>query len=144
MPQWLVRDVMTSEVVTATVDTPIGDVADLLASHRISAVPRPMARPDAAIRDDVIEHVRRVLWIDPVQVQVHVHGGVVTLTGAVGRRSTAAIAARLAGEVPGAVTVVDRIRYDFDDSSLTRSRVGRTHPFSADPFGPRRPAGSAV
>ena len=105
---------------------------------------RPMARPDAAIRDDVIEHVRQVLWIDPIQVQVHVDGGVVTLTGAVGRRSTAAIVARLAGEVPGAVTVVDRIRYDFDDSALTRSRVGRTHPFSADPFGPRRPARSAA
>jgi len=39
MREWLVRDVMTRAVVTATADTPIGDVAGLLATHRISAVP---------------------------------------------------------------------------------------------------------
>ena len=100
---------------------------------------RPLTRPDAAIRDDVVEHVlRQSLWIEPAQVQVHVDGGVVTLTGAVGRRSTAAIAARLAAKVPGVVAVVDRIGYDFDDSSLVRSRVGRTHPFSAEPFAAKR------
>jgi len=241
MREWLVRDVMTQQVVTATADTPIGDVAGLLATHRISAVPivgdddrvlgvvsaadllsrvvagnaaagrstrrrrsakatarsagqvmsappvtiaadaslaeaaktmqtrnvrrllvtdqagrlrgvvsrtdvlGPLTRSDAAIRDDVIEHVlRRALWIDPAQVQVHVDGGVVTLTGAVGRRSTAAITARLAGKVPGAVTVVDRIGYEFDDTALVRSRVGRTHPFSAEPFAPKRSTRSAA
>lgn len=231
MRQWQVRDVMTREVVTATADTSIGDVAGLLATHRVSAVPivadddrvlgvvseadllskvaavgrpargrraakaaassagevmtarpvtiaadaslaeaaatmrarkvrrlpvtdqdghlrgivsradvlRPLTRSDAAIRDDVVEHVlRRSLWIEPAQVQVRVDGGVVSLTGAVGRRSTAAIAARLAGKVPGAAAVIDRIGYDFDDSSLVRSRVGRTHPFSAEPFGTKR------
>jgi CBS domain-containing protein len=227
---------MTRETVTATAGTPIGEVADLLAGHRISAVPivgdddrllgvvsaadllpkvdaggratrrrrsaeaaagtaqevmttppvtidadaslaeaartmrrrrvrrllvtddaghlrgvvsrtdllRPLNRRDAAIRADVAEHLRRVLWIGPVQMQVHVDGGVVTLTGAVGRRSSAAIDTRLATEVPGVVAVVDRIRYEFDDGSLTRSRVGRTHPFSAEPFGPKRPARSAA
>ncbi|WP_433364809.1 BON domain-containing protein [Actinoplanes sp. CA-142083] len=114
MRQRLVRDVMSREVAA-------GD------------------RPDAAIRDDVVEQVlRRTLWIEPEQVQVHVDGGVVTLTGSVGRRTTAAIAVRLAEELPGVVAVVDRIRHDFDDSALARSRVGRTHPFSADPFGPER------
>jgi hypothetical protein len=61
----------------------------------------------------------------------------------VGRRSTAGIAARLTADVPGVSQVVDRIRFDFDDTDLVRSRVGRTHPFSADPFPPagtrRRP-----
>jgi hypothetical protein len=32
--------------------------------------------------------------------------------------------------------VVNRIRYDFDDAALVRSKVGRTHPFSAEPFHP--------
>lgn len=232
MKQWLVSDVMTGEVVTAATDTTVEQLASLLTTHRISAVPivgaddrilgvvsgadllstvaatdpptrwgrwrrrgtgkatatsagevmstrpvtipadatlpaaarkmqdskvkrllvtgdngrllgvvsrvdvlRPLTRPDTAIRDDVVEQVlRRTLWLDPAQVQAHVRGGTVTLTGAVGRRTTAGIAVRLTGQIPGVVAVVDRIRYDFDDSALARSRVSRTHPFSAEPF----------
>jgi CBS-domain-containing membrane protein len=229
MKQWQVRDVMTREVVTATEDTPVAQIAVLLATHRISAVPivgavdravgvvsetdllsklatgrsagapargrkaaalhardlmsirpvtipadaslaaaakrmqakkvrrllvtgeagqlvgvvsradllRPLTRPDTAISQDIVDHViRRTLWIDTSQVRVDVADGVATLSGAVGRRTTAAIAARLAATVPGVIAVVDRIRYDFDDTSLARSRVSRTHPFSADPFPP--------
>ena len=232
METWQVSDVMTTEVVTAHEDTPVADLADLLTTHHVSAVPvvesdrvvgvvsqadllprvgstrpagwrrsrrrrtakaaatsarelmstpaltvapdaplslaartmqaknvkrllvtddtghlvgivsradllRVYARPDTAIRQDVIEQVlRRALWIDPCQVQVDVDAGVVTLTGTVGRRTTAAIAARLATDVPGVVTVVNNIRFDFDDSALARSRVHRTHPFSAEPFDP--------
>jgi CBS domain-containing protein len=84
---------------------------------------RPYTRPDAAIRRDVVDHVlRRVLWINNGEVQVRVEAGVVTLTGAVGRRTTAGIAARLSERVPGVVSVVDEIRFDFDDSALARSR----------------------
>jgi CBS domain-containing protein len=98
---------------------------------------RLYARPDTAIRRDVIDHVlRRILWIDDSRVQVHVDAGVVTLTGAVGRRTTAGIAARLTAQVPGVVAVVDEVRYDFDDVALARSRIHRTHPFSAEPFNP--------
>lgn len=98
---------------------------------------RLYARSDTAIRRDVIDHVlRRTLWIDKSQVQVHVDAGVVTLTGAVGRRTTAGLAARLTAQVPGVVVVVDKVRYDFDDTALARSRISRTHPFSAEPFMP--------
>jgi CBS domain-containing protein len=231
--QWRVSDVMTTDVITATEDTSVEELVDLLSTNRVSAVPivgdddrvvgivsqadllakvaatgptgaraprrrraakaaatsarglmsapalsiapdtplsaaarkmqakkvkrllvtggsgqllgivsradllRLYTRPDSAIRQDVIDHVlRRTLWIDTSQVQVHVAAGVVTLTGAVGRRTTAAIAARLTGEVPGVVAVVDEIRYDFDDTTLARSRIHRTHPFSAEPFNP--------
>lgn len=222
MQQWQVRDVMTRQVATATPDTPVGDLARLLAAHRVSAVPivdgdrrvigivseadllpkiaggrrakdhraardvmsnrpltvtadaplsvaaakmqnskvkrlivlgeggellgvvsrsdalRPLTRPDAVIRENVIDHVlRRTLWIDFDQVGVDVHGGVVTLTGTVGRRTTADLAARLTRRTPGVVAVVDRLRYEFDDTALARSRPG---PFSAEPFHPRRPA----
>jgi CBS domain-containing protein len=231
MHQWRVRDVMTGELVTAGTNTPVAELARLLATHRISAVPiiddhgrvfgivseadllpkvaavgsraphrlpfgskaaarcaadvmttrpatiapddslaaaakmmqakkverllvtdhtgqllgvvsrtdllRPFTRPDAAIRQDVIHDVlRRTLWIDPTRVHVDVDAGVVTLTGAVGRRTTAAIAARLTAAVPGVVAVVDHVAYAFDDTALARSRVNRTHPFSAEPFPP--------
>jgi hypothetical protein len=80
------------------------------------------------------EVLRRRMWIHPHQVRVSVRDGVATLTGAVDRRSTADIAARLTTSVPGVTQVVDEVRYDFDDTDLVRSKVSRTHPFSADPF----------
>lgn len=85
---------------------------------------------------EVEEVLRHRMWIEPEQVRVRVEDGAASLTGAVGRRSTADIAARLAGEVPGVTDVIDRIRYDFDDTDLIHSKVNRTHPFSADPFPP--------
>jgi CBS domain-containing protein len=232
VPPLQIRDVMTREVVTAAPNTPVAEIAELLTTHRISAVPimddhdrvlgvvsgadllpkitakdgvvsafrrrtvaakstakrardlmsspsvtvgeqaplsaavkkmqarrvrrlvvtddagrllgivsradliRPLTRPDEAIGQDIIDELRHTLWIEPRDVQVHVHAGVATLTGAVGRCSTAAIAARLTDAVPGVVEVVDRIRYDFDDAALARSQVNTTHPFSAEPFTP--------
>ena len=234
MQQWRVSDVMTTDVISAPEHTPVGDLAVIMSTHRVSAVPivgddndrvvgivsqadllakvaatdpagapvlrrgrpakaaatsardvmsapalsitpdaplsaaarkmqakkvkrllvtsssgqllgivsradllRLYTRPDTAIRQDVIDHVlRHALWIDTSQVQVRVDAGVVTLTGAVGRRTTAAIAARLTAQVPGVVAVVDEISYDFDDTSLARSRSHRTRPFSAEPFKP--------
>jgi CBS domain-containing protein len=98
---------------------------------------RLYTRPDTAIRQDIIDHVlRRTMWIEPTVVHIDVVAGVATLTGTVGRRTTAAIVARLTGEVPGVIAVVDKVRYDFDDTTLARSRVHRTHPFSAEPFKP--------
>jgi CBS domain-containing protein len=102
---------------------------------------RPYARQDAAIRREVEAVLRGRLWIRPEQVAVRVNEGTATLTGAVGRRSTAGIVTRLATAVPGVTEVVDRIGYDFDDAALARSKVDRTHPFSADPF---RPGGRAA
>jgi CBS domain-containing protein len=158
----LARQVMTTRLVTVDAGASLAEAAATMRRKKVrrllvtdrdgrlrgvlsrTDVLRPLTRPDAAIRDDVVEHVlRRILWIEPTQVQVRVDDGVVTLTGAVGRRSTAAIATRLAEKVPGAVAVVDRIRHDFDDSSLARSRVGRTHPFSAEPFAPERERSAA-
>jgi CBS domain-containing protein len=111
-----------------------GDDGQLLGIVSRADVLRLYARADAAIRGDVINHVlRRILWIDTRQVQVDVQAGVVTLSGAVGRRTTAAIAARLAADVPGVVAVRDEIRYEFDDSALARSRLHRTDPVSSEP-----------
>ena len=114
-----------------------GDEGELIGIVSRADLLRLYARPDAAIRQDVIDQVlRRTLWIDTSQVEVGVDAGRVTLTGAVDRRTTAVIAARLTGQVPGVVAVVDELRYDFDDTKLARSNVHRTHPFSAEPFRP--------
>jgi CBS domain-containing protein len=111
-----------------------GDAGQLVGIVSRADLLRLYARADTEIREDVINHVlRRTLWIDTSQVQVDVHAGVVTLSGSVGRRTTAAIAARLTADVPGVVAVVDEIRYEYDDSSLARSRAHRTDPLSSEP-----------
>ena len=111
-----------------------GDAGQLLGIISRADLLRLYARSDAAIRHDVVDQVlQRTLWIDTRQVQVDVHAGVVTLSGAVGRRTTAAIAVRLAADLPGVVTVRDEIRYEFDDSALVRSRLHRTDPVSSEP-----------
>ena len=65
------------------------------------------------------------------EVRATVDAGVVTLTGAVGRRTTAAIAERIVTDVPGVVAVVNEIRWRFDDAALAGSRISRTNPLSA-------------
>ena len=146
------RQLMTSPVLTIGADEPLsaaarkmqlrkvkrllvtGDDGQLLGIVSRADLLRLYARADAAIHGDVVNHVlRRILWIDTRQVQVDVQAGVVTLSGTVGRRTTAAIAARLAADVPGVVAVRDEIRYDFDDSVLAGSRLHRTDPVSSEP-----------
>jgi CBS domain-containing protein len=100
---------------------------------------RPYARNDAQIRREAEAQLRRRLWINPDQVAVRVHEGTATLTGTVGRHSTADIVTRVLATVPGVTTVINHIRYDFDDADLVRSAVSRTHPFSAEPFHPDKP-----
>jgi CBS domain-containing protein len=149
------RDVMSTPPVTITGHAPLAAAAKKMRAKNLrrllvtdeagkllgvvsrTDVIRPFTRPDEAIRRDIVDDVlRRRLWIDPSQVPVHVDAGVATLTGTFGRRTTAAIAARLTATVPGVVAVRDRIQYDFDDTDLARSRVNTTHPFSAEPFRP--------
>ncbi|GAB1689740.1 BON domain-containing protein [Krasilnikovia sp. M28-CT-15] len=101
------------------------------ARHEMSTV-----GADTPVRRDIEDLLRRRMWIHPEQVRVAVRDGVATLTGTVDRRSTAGIAAMLTTDVPGVSRVVNRIRFDFDDTDLVRSKVSRTHPFSADPFPP--------
>jgi CBS-domain-containing membrane protein len=87
---------------------------DLLSMH---------LRPDPEIRVDIVENVlRRALWIDPVCVEVDVIDGRVTVAGRVERKSTAGLVTRLAADVPGVVSVVDRLGWNFDDSKLTHAR----------------------
>lgn len=76
-------------------------------------------RPDAGIRDDVVQEVlRRVLAVRDGVVQVAVLDGTVTMTGRLDRRSAVELAVRLAAQVSGVVRVVDELEYDVDDRHL--------------------------
>jgi CBS domain-containing protein len=72
----------------------------------------------AEIREQVLE---AALWVDKGRVDVAVHGGVVTLSGQVARRSEADIAVRLTRAQPGVVGVVSELRYEFDDLAAAGS-----------------------
>jgi CBS domain-containing protein len=144
------HDLMSSPAVTVAAETSAAGAAKIMASagvkrlpvvdgdgHLVGIVARSdlltmYARPDAEIRDAVTTIVRDEMWIDPATVGVEVTDGVVTLTGTVDRRSTAAIVARLAGSVPGAVEVVDRLAWESDDADAEEkaTRFYRWHPFS--------------
>jgi CBS-domain-containing membrane protein len=146
---------MSRPVHTAAPDELLSTVARRMRTHNIKRllVTDPAGRPvgvvsradlmrlytrsDEAIQRDVTHQVLgRALWFDPRQVRAGVDAGVVTLTGEVGRRSTAEMAGRLSAGVPGVLGVVNDIAYGFDDTELVRSRIGRSHPFSAEPFPP--------
>ncbi|MEV8033401.1 CBS domain-containing protein [Streptomyces sp. NPDC086182] len=76
-------------------------------------------RPDREIRSEVIDEVLvRSLWITPQTVTVTVHEGVITLDGQMERRSEAEIAVAMSRRIDGAVGVVDKLTYRFDDAHL--------------------------
>jgi CBS domain containing-hemolysin-like protein len=77
-------------------------------------------RDDDAILADVEEHVfRRGMWLAPETMTIEVTGGVVTLDGAVERRTTAQVAGGLTRAVPGVVAVHNKLRYELDDTVST-------------------------
>ena len=59
------------------------------------------------------------MWIDPDTVAVEVHDGVVTLAGQLERRSLIPIVVSLVRGLDGVVDVVDRLSFEFDDSTIT-------------------------
>jgi CBS-domain-containing membrane protein len=134
-------DMMTSPAVTVMTGTPVAAAARLMDAEKVKRLPvvddrgrlvgivsrgdllRMHLRPDADIRADVAtEILHRVLVVEEGKVQVQVMDGVVTLEGRLDRRSAAELAIRLTRHVPGVVSVVDRLSYDFDDSDLVTNR----------------------
>lgn len=134
-------DLMSAPAITVEPETPIVAAARRIEAARVKRLPvvdadgrlvgivsrrdllRMHTRPDQEIRDDIVENVlRRALWIDPVRVEVGVADGTVTMSGRLDRKSTVALLVRLVADVPGVVTVIDQLAWDFDDSELIRAR----------------------
>jgi osmotically-inducible protein OsmY len=76
-------------------------------------------RSDHELRHEVVEDVlRRMLWIDPLTIQVEVVDGVVTLNGHIERKSTAQIVVNVTKSVPGVIRVIDQILFSRDDINV--------------------------
>ncbi|MBM2615786.1 CBS domain-containing protein [Actinoplanes sp. LDG1-06] len=122
-------DLMSEPAVTVATGTPIAAAARTLDDERVKRLPvvdaagrlvgivtrgdllKVHLRPDDEIRRDVLSVIFET-------VGAEVREGVVTLTGEVDRWSAADRAERLARQVPGAVRIVNRLTYDFDDSGI--------------------------
>lgn len=135
----IARELMTSPAVTATPSTPVAEAARRLYQHGIKRLPvvdaegRPVGilsrgdvirvflRDDAELRAEIVEGILvRTLAADPATLEVGVADGVVTIAGALPRRSDVELLERLAAEVPGVVAVRSRVRYDRDDGDAAR------------------------
>jgi CBS domain-containing protein len=132
-----VADVMTPEVVTATPDTPLADIAAMLERNRIKRVPivsgrkvlgivsranllqaLASAKPafdgagavsDAALREAILKRIWEQPWAHPSLVNVIVQGGVVNLWGSVTSESERDALRILVQETPGVASVNDHL-----------------------------------
>jgi CBS domain-containing protein len=139
--------IMTAPAVTTTPDKKVVDAARVMDARQVKRLPvvdeqgrlvgivsrrdvlTTFLQPDAAIRDEVVEQVlRRVLWVEPTEVDVKVHDGVVTLTGALDRKSTVGVAVALTRGVDGVVDVVDELTYRYDDTADVKGARYLTRP----------------
>jgi CBS-domain-containing membrane protein len=131
-------ELMTSPAVTIGPDASVAEAARLLHRHGIKRLPvvdpagpllgivsradllKVFLRADADIATEVRQQVLvRAIWLDPDTVVVEVRDGVVTLTGQLERRSLIPITVGLVRGLDGVVGVVDRLSFQFDDSTIT-------------------------
>ena len=131
-----VEDVMTSDVLTATAETPLHEIASLFEEHRIKRVPivdkvgnlvgivsranliqvvasaRPtleMTLPDSTIRQKLLTELKRQSWTHMHNLGVTVTNGVVDLWGYT-QSNEERKAIRVAAEsIPGVVAVNDHL-----------------------------------
>ncbi|WP_211592044.1 CBS domain-containing protein [Microbispora sp. H10836] len=128
-------ELMTSPAVTVTAGTTTVAAARLMDEHGVKRLPvvdaegrlrgvvschdllKTFVRADGEIEREVrVEILGRSLWVDTSRAGVHVHQGVVTLTGRVDRHSDARIAVQMTRRVSGVVDVVDHLEWEEDDS----------------------------
>ena len=130
-----VADIMTRNVVTATPDTPLSEIASLLEARAIKRVPivedgelvgivsranliqavasaretLEISLSDEAIRDRLLKHLREQPWAHTSQINVTVNGGVVDLWG-ITYSDIERNAVRIAAEnIPGVRAVNNRL-----------------------------------
>jgi CBS domain-containing protein len=131
-----VSEVMTPEVFTVDEVTPLEDIVDLMERHRIKRVPvvcggqvvgivtrsnimhgmvslahaaSPTARDDAAIRDRLLDEMKKEQWAPAATTNIVVHDGVVELWGVIideRQREALKVAAE---NIPGVKAVRDHM-----------------------------------
>ena len=132
------EQLMTSPAITVQAGTSVIAAAKLMDKHCVKRLPvvndaghlhgivsrndvlKMYLRSDLEIREDITDGViRRILWLDPLSLEVDVIDGVVTLNGKVDRKSTADIAVHVTRGVPGVVNVIDEITWNYDDTLVS-------------------------
>jgi CBS domain-containing protein len=142
----LVKDLMTTPVVTVGPATPFKEIVARLAEHRVSALPvvddagrviaeggrlvgivsradllKVFNRPDGNIHREILDEVIvGEFMMDPSRFFIHVDDGVVVLQGRVEQRSLLPWVVRAVRGVEGVVRVEDRLAYDIDDIDVGR------------------------
>ncbi|AWZ03418.1 MULTISPECIES: CBS domain-containing protein [unclassified Streptomyces] len=133
------RDVMTEPAVTVHAEQTVTEAARLITRRGVTRLPvvdeedrlvgivtrrdllRVFLRPDHEIHRVLVEEVLAdTMDIGADAVSVRVVDGVVTLDGRLARSSQIPVALRLAGQLDGVVTVIDRLTAHSDD---TRTRT---------------------
>lgn len=131
-----VKDIMTRDVKTAAPDAPLYEIADLFEENHIKRVPivspggdlvgivsranilqaiasaRPkleIALPDAAIRNRLLDELKRQPWAHPYRMNVTVKDGVVDLWGVVQSDKERQAIAVMAQAIPGVAAINDHL-----------------------------------
>lgn len=134
-PVETVADAMSQGVVTVSQDMPLTEAAKIMAVQEIKRLPvvndedvlvgiisrldvvAAYTRPDEVIEDEIREDlIRRVLFIDPDELDVTVDNGVVTLGGEVGTKAEASLIAELTRRLDGVMRVENTLTYRLDDT----------------------------
>ena len=126
--------VMSPGVVTTGPETEVYDAAKMMTFQDIKRLPvvdddarllgiisradivSVFTRPDDVIEDEIREDlIRRVLFIDPDELNVTVTNGVVTFIGEIGTRNEARLLAELASRLDGVLHVESKLAWRLDD-----------------------------
>jgi len=86
---------------------------------------RSLVRPDKDIRVEVEDLLAHDPFVDLTKVGVHVHDGVVAVTGQLERRSLAPRMIRMIATVGGMVRVDHRLTFELDDTGVQPSSSNR-------------------
>jgi CBS domain-containing protein len=140
---------MTSPAVTTDPGRTISEAAHLMTERRVNRLPvieegnlvgivtradivRVYVRSDSELTETVRHDVLlESLWLDPAKFGVEVRDGRVSISGQVGRRSTAEMTEKFIRMMPGVVDVDSEITWEIDDQDIK--------PPSTDPVFPHSP-----
>jgi CBS domain-containing protein len=138
----IAADLMTSPPITVRTDALIADAARLMQERNVrrlvvvdargriagivsrSDLLQIFLRTDEDLREEIIHGILpAIVPNDARTVDVDVRSNVITLAGEVDRRSDVEILIRMARDIDGAVYVVNRLRYRWDDLKQTAGAI---------------------
>lgn len=133
-PVETVGEVMNRGVVTIAPDQPITDAAKVMVVQDVKRLPvvddenrilgiisrldvvAAFTRPDEVIEDEIREDLlRRVLFVDPDDIEVSVADGIVHFSGEIGTRNESRLLEELARRLDGVVRVENTLTWRLDD-----------------------------